>query len=193
MRNCFFSIHLKAAICHWCSSHIKNSVVGTIPTGNTMLIGRQGARHSCLSHFVSCHEIQVFLHFVWSEYFSEWMFLHFKMLSVHKHSFHMLTLFSQGNNVLVPPASNLDICPKEIECFLHSLERGYLAQSWCSSPMKTLRGRQYSIKQLTQFTVLGKVLDRLASNINDSLTRDTVLLPFTWYCLFCTKMAFLTL
>jgi hypothetical protein len=45
--------------------------------------------------------------------------------------------------------------------------------------MKTLTGRQYSFKQLTQITVLNKMLDPLASNINDSLSRATVLLPFT--------------
>jgi hypothetical protein len=45
--------------------------------------------------------------------------------------------------------------------------------------MTTLSVRQYSIKKLTQFTMLNKVLDPLASNINDSLTRATVFLPFT--------------
>jgi hypothetical protein len=45
--------------------------------------------------------------------------------------------------------------------------------------MKTLKNIQYSFKQLTQFTVLNKVLDPLASNINDSLTQATLHLTFT--------------
>jgi hypothetical protein len=59
--------------------------------------------------------------------------------------------------------------------------------------MKTLRGRLYSFKQLTQFTMLNKVLDSLASNINDSLTRGIVLLPIPSKGLFGTKLMFLTL
>jgi hypothetical protein len=77
-------------------------------------------------------------------FFKECMILHFKMLSVHKHSFHMLTQFSQGNNLLEPPASNLDSFLQEIECFFHSLERVNFAQRWYSSHFKTLRDRQYS-------------------------------------------------
>jgi hypothetical protein len=45
--------------------------------------------------------------------------------------------------------------------------------------MKTLRGRHYSFKQLNEFTLLNKLLDLLDSNINDSLTKATVLLLFT--------------
>jgi hypothetical protein len=44
--------------------------------------------------------------------------------------------------------------------------------------VKILAGRQYSFKQLTEFTMLKRLLDPLASNISDSLTRATVLLPF---------------
>ena len=46
----------------WCSSHMKKL------TGRqySFIIGRQGARHSCLSQIASCHEVQVFVHFVWS-------------------------------------------------------------------------------------------------------------------------------
>jgi hypothetical protein len=51
---------------------------------------------------------------------------------------------------------------------------------------------QYSLKQLTQFTMLNKVLDPLASNINDSLKRTTVILPFISKGLFGTKLMFLT-
>jgi hypothetical protein len=89
----------------------------------------------------------------------------------------MLTQFSQGNNVLEPPASSLDICLQEIEYFFHSLERVYLAQRWYSSHFKTLRERQYSFKKLTQFKVLNKVLDPLSCNVRGSLTSHTVFLP----------------
>jgi dTDP-4-dehydrorhamnose 3,5-epimerase-like enzyme len=72
----------------------------------------------------------------------------------------------------------------------HFLVWGDFAQRWCSSPMKTLRGRHYSLKQHTQFTILNKVLDPLTSNINDSLTRATVPLPFTWMGWFCKNVMF---
>jgi hypothetical protein len=42
--------------------------------------------------------------------------------------------------------------------------------------METLRSREYSIKQHTQFSVLNMVLNHLASNINDFLRIDTVFL-----------------
>jgi hypothetical protein len=42
--------------------------------------------------------------------------------------------------------------------------------------MKTLRVKQYSFEQLRQYTMLKKVLDPLASNINDFLRRATVFL-----------------
>jgi hypothetical protein len=61
---------------------------------------------------------------------------------------------------------------------LPSLERGYSAQSWCSSPWK-LRGGQYSLKHLTEFTMLKKGLHPLPSNINGSLTRAAVNPPFS--------------
>jgi hypothetical protein len=61
---------------------------------------------------------------------------------------------------------------------LPSLERGFSAQRWCSSPWK-LRGGQYSLKHLTEFTMLKKGLHPLASNINGSLTRAAVNTPFS--------------
>jgi hypothetical protein len=70
---------------------------------------------------------------------------------------------------------------------LHSHERGCFEQSWFSSLMKTWRGRQYSFKEQTEFTMLNKLMDPLASNINDSLTRATVLLPSIWMGWFCKK------
>jgi hypothetical protein len=38
---------------------------------------------------------------------------------------------------------------------------------------------QRSFQKLTQFTMLNKLQDPLACNINLSLTRDAMLLPFT--------------
>jgi hypothetical protein len=43
-------------------------------------------------------------------------------------------------------------------------------------PLKTLRVRQYCLKQVTQFAMLNKVLDPLACNTYASLTGETVLL-----------------
>jgi hypothetical protein len=42
--------------------------------------------------------------------------------------------------------------------------------------MKTLRGKQYYFKEQNDFTMVNKVLEAPASNINDSLTRASVLL-----------------
>jgi hypothetical protein len=61
--------------------------------------------------------------------------------------------------VLLPP--NTSGFLRRATVLLYSLERGYLAQSWCSSPMKTLRGRHYSLKQQTQFKLQNKVLTLL--------------------------------
>jgi hypothetical protein len=41
-----------------------------LSTGNSFLIGRQVAKYSCLSHIASCPELQVFVHFTGSGYFS---------------------------------------------------------------------------------------------------------------------------
>jgi hypothetical protein len=46
--------------------------------------------------------------------------------------------------------------------------------------MKTLRARQYSFKQQTQFKLQNKVLAALASNIIDSLTQATLHLLFSF-------------
>jgi hypothetical protein len=90
-------------------------------------------------------------------------------------SFQKLTLFSQKNIVLCPPSSNTDSFLKHTQCSFHSLESSYFAQRWCSSHFKTLRDTQYSCYIVTEFLLLYKVL-----NTNGSLTRDKVLLPFTW-------------
>jgi hypothetical protein len=38
--------------------------------------------------------------------------------------------------------------------------------------MKTLRGRHYSLKQQTQFTMVNKLIDPLSSDINDGLNKS---------------------
>jgi hypothetical protein len=45
--------------------------------------------------------------------------------------------------------------------------------------MKRLRGRQYSFKKLTQFSVGNIVVDPPVSNIDALLTREKVLVPLT--------------
>jgi hypothetical protein len=60
-------------------------------------------------------------------------------------------------------------------------------------PLKTLTVRQCSLKQVTQFTMLHKVLDPLACNTYGSLTGETVLLPYIATGLFCTKVLIFTL
>jgi hypothetical protein len=45
--------------------------------------------------------------------------------------------------------------------------------------MKTLSGKHYSFKQVTQFPLQNKVLDLSASNIHPFLARDAMLVPFT--------------
>jgi hypothetical protein len=81
--------------------------------------------------------------------------------------------------VLDPHVSNIDGFVPKIMSFLHSFERSYFTQSLCSSQLKTLRSRQHSFQNVTQFLQRKKVLDPLVSNIDGLLTRDTVFVPFT--------------
>jgi hypothetical protein len=61
-----------------------------------------------------------------------------------------------------------------------SLGTGNFAVKWCLCHFKSLRDRQYSFYNLTQFSLVSIVLDPLASNICGCLTRETGLVPFTW-------------
>jgi hypothetical protein len=54
-----------------------------------------------------------------------------------------LTQFSQGNNILDPPASNIDNFLTRDTVLFHSLEWGYFALGRCSSHFKSLRDRQH--------------------------------------------------
>jgi hypothetical protein len=78
-----------------------------------------------------------------------------------------------------------------MQFFSHLLVCGDFAQSWRSSPMKMLTVGQRPFQKLTQFTILYKVQGPLDCNINASLTRAAVLLPFTWEGLFNTKLILL--
>jgi hypothetical protein len=129
----------------------------------------------------------VFLHSLERGYLAQsWCSSPMKMLIGRQYSFKQLTQFTMLKEVLNPLLQTFIILLQELQCTFYSLVWSYFAQNWCSSPMKTLRRRQYSFKQLTQFTMMNKVLYPLASNINDSPTRATVLLPFTWMRWFCT-------
>jgi hypothetical protein len=90
--------------------------------------------------------------------------------------------------VLLPPNTSGFLWRATV--LLYSLERGYLAQSWCSSPKKMLRGRQYSLKQQTQMKLQNKVLGPLAWNMNDSLTEATLQLPLSCILPFSTRWCF---
>jgi hypothetical protein len=123
------------------------------------------ARHSSLYHILLFHKIHVFLHFVGSVCFSkgEW-FSHFKMLSDRKISFHMLTHFSQENNVLEPLAINIyDFLPRDIVLLPVTWMEQFCTR-WCSSHWKTLRGRQHSFQKVTEISQGNKVQDTPASN-----------------------------
>jgi hypothetical protein len=176
------------------------------------------------------------------------MSLHCQRLSLGKHSFHMLILLLQGNNLLEAPAANLDLClqetvhvplswngllaqrwncshcqtltdrqcsfwmlnqlkllnnvPEPLSCnlcgsparhtvILPFIESGNLAPKGCSSHYQTVRGRWPSFWNFTLLTLLHKVLDPLASNINNFLPRASELLPFSSKGWCCTKVPFL--
>jgi hypothetical protein len=105
-------------------------------------------------------------------------FLILKSLRGRHYSLTQQTQFIMLSKLLDPLPSTMKDCIRS-SVFLLSLERGSLAQSWCSSSMKTLRLRQCSFQKPTQFTMLNKVVDLLASNFNVSLWRATLFLPFT--------------
>jgi hypothetical protein len=99
----------------------------------------------------------VFLRLLQRRYFAQsWCSSPMKMLRDSQYSFNQLTQFKMLNKVLDPLDSNINDFLTRATVFLHSLQRGYFAQRWCSSPLKTQTGRLYSFKQLTQFTVINK-------------------------------------
>jgi hypothetical protein len=81
--------------------------------------------------------------------------------------------------LLDPLVSNIQDSLRKTAVFLPFIKGGDFAQRLCSSHMKTLKVRHCSFQKLTEFTKLNKVKFPLAWNINASLIRAAVLLPFT--------------
>jgi hypothetical protein len=126
------------------------------------------------------------------QFWTQVMFFSHETLRSRHYSLKQQTQFTILNNVLDPLDSNFKDFLSGATILLHSLERGYFAQSWCSSPTKMLRDRQYSLKQQTHFKMFNNVLDHLISTINDSLTQATLPFPFTCMLWFCKQGIILT-
>jgi hypothetical protein len=128
----------------------------------------------------------------WGDFAKRWWSSPMITLRGRQNSFKQLTEFTMLNTLLDPLASNINDSLTRPTVLLPFTWMGRFSKKVMFSPMRTLRGRHYSIKQQSQFTMLKKVLNTLVSIINDSLTRATVLLPFTWKGPFCKKLMFLT-
>jgi hypothetical protein len=114
-----------------------------------------------------------------------------KALRGIQYSFKEQTEFNILTKLLDPLVSNVKDSLRNLQFFSHLLVCRDFAQSWRSSPMKTLTVGQRSFQKLTQFTMLNKVQGPLACTINASLTRAAVLLPFTWMGRFSRKVMLL--
>jgi hypothetical protein len=146
-----------------------------------------------LTLLVLLQEIQCFFYALeWGYFAQSSCSSPMKTLRGRQDSFEKLTQFTMVNKVLTLLLQTLKILLQELQWSFNSLEWGDFAKRWCSSPMKTLRGKQYSFKELTEFTILNKFLDPLPSNIGNCVTRATVLLPFTCRGPFWTKLMFVT-
>jgi hypothetical protein len=121
----------------------------------------------------------VLLPFTWRGYSAErWCCSSRKTVISRQNSFKEQTEFTILTRLLDPLLSNIKDYRTNLQFFSLLLVCGDLTHSWCTSPMKILEVRQHSFQKLTQFTMLNKVQDPLAWNINPSLTRATVLLLF---------------
>jgi hypothetical protein len=107
-----------------------------------------------------------------------------------KHSFKQLTQFTVLNKVLDPVSSNINDSLTRATVFVPFTWMGWFFKMVMFLTHETLRGRQYSFKELIEFTMLNKLLYSLASTINDSPTRSSVLLPFTCMGQFWTKWCY---
>jgi hypothetical protein len=104
----------------------------------------------------------VLLPFTLRGYFAQqWYSSPMQTLSGRQYSFKQVTQFSTHNRCMTLQLLTLIFPLQEMQAWFHSLERGVFAQSWCSSPMKTLIVRQYYFKQQTQFKMQNNVLDPL--------------------------------
>jgi hypothetical protein len=110
----------------------------------------------------------VLLPSIWMGWFckKEMVFTHENTESM-QYSFKQETEFTVLNKVLDPLPSNLNDSLTQAILHLPFTCMGWLGTKVIFWPKKTLRGRHYSYHQLTQYTMLNKVLVPLASNIND--------------------------
>jgi hypothetical protein len=99
-----------------------------------------------------------------------------KTLRGTQYSFKEQTEFPILTEFLDPLGSNIKDSLRKLQVFSHSLVCSHYAQRWCSSPMETLRGIVYCLKQHTQFSNLNMLLNHLVSNINCVLRKATVFL-----------------
>jgi hypothetical protein len=114
-----------------------------------------------------------------------------KTVRSRQNSFKEQNEFTTLTMLLDPRFSNITDSLTNLQFFYHLLLCGDFAQSWRSSTMKTLTVAPSSFQKLTQFTVLNKLQEALACNINASLTWAAVLLPFTWTGRFSRKLMLL--
>jgi hypothetical protein len=100
-----------------------------------------------------------------------------KILNSRQHSFQKLPHFSQGNNVLYVPPSDVDgFLLRDTYVSSTQLNRTIwdcLEQIDHFSSLKTFMRRQYSFQKLNQFSQVNKVLDAPASTLDGFLLRDT--------------------
>jgi hypothetical protein len=127
----------------------------------------------------------------WGDLTQRWYCSSRKTLRGTQYSFKEQTEFTIVTEFLDHLGSNIKDSLRKLQVFSHLLVCGDFAQSWWSSPMKTLTVGQRSFQKLTQFTILNKVQGPLDCNINASITRAAVLLPFTWEGWFNTKVILL--
>jgi hypothetical protein len=114
-----------------------------------------------------------------------------KTLRARQYPFKDQTEFTILTMLLDPLLSNMKDSLTNLQFLCHLLVWADFVKSWYSSKMKMLTVGQRSFQKLTQFTMFTKVQDTLACKINPSLTRATVLLPFTWMGWFSTKVMLL--
>jgi hypothetical protein len=108
-------------------------------------------------------------------------------LKVRQRSSSKLTQFTMISKVQGPLACNINVSLTELQCFSHSHEWGYSAERWCCFSRKTVRSRQNSFKDQTEFTILTMLLDPLVSYIKDYLTNCSFS-PIYFYALILYKV-----
>jgi hypothetical protein len=127
-----------------------------------------------LIHMVFFQEIHVYFQLIRISLFGiKWTFLHLENLICRKYSFQKLTQFSQGNNVLDSPPSNIHGFFGEIHVVLQLNWIGLFRSKWGILPLKTLIGRKYAFLKFNQFSQGSNVLDIPISKLDGFLSRST--------------------